>query len=289
MNKQYNPFEERKFETADELWIALGPTNSLFKSPCKLIYRGQENAKWGLLPSILRNKNQPSKYPLIDTADMQVFREARILEIFVEYSDQIGLRIPGDSIHFRDEVLNTQRLDQYVLDPSKWPSSDWFEVMAFAQHHSVPTRLLDWSHRPYVAAYFASSTALVNYSEKDLTDELAIWVMNYELINLYRDIKIVKVPTSITPHLSAQSGLFTVHPHHGVRGQPFSVKGLEEYFSILPNTPLLKLTLPLSEAVNLYKLCHKAGYTAATIYPSADGVGKAVNDSMNLWSIEDVL
>jgi hypothetical protein len=67
--------------------------------------------------------------------------------------------------------------------------------------------------------------------------------------------------SEVTTHLSAQLGLFTISPHDGTRSQPFKVAGLENEFSKLRSSPLLKLRLPVRESLNLLELCSKIGLT----------------------------
>lgn len=95
---------------------------------------------------------------------------------------------------------------------------------------------------------------------------------------------VVQPPGSISPHLAAQAGLFTVHPHDGSREKPFKVFGLENQFSILPYTPLMKLTIPVQESARLHWLCAKIGITGASIYPGADGAGRTVINTVNSWA-----
>lgn len=285
----YENFQVKSFKTAKKLWEALSPTQKLFDDPCNVVYRGQADSSWKLIPTVLRkgDKNPASvMWGKGVKAEEQIFTEIRLLELFAEFCDQVGLRIPGDSPQFRSKVLSSEEQDLYIKHPEQWPNLALLEIMAMAQHHGIPTRLLDWTRQPYVAAYFSASSALANANNWKRGDKLAVWALNIELINLYRRVQIATIAGAVTPHLSAQSGLFTVHPHTGVRGGEFEVLGLEEEFGKIPNTPLLCMTLPVKESPRLYELCNKSGINAATIYRSADGAGKAVLDNLNTWVVD---
>jgi hypothetical protein len=205
--------EEKPAADAAEFWRLLSPEKPLFPASSVLLYRGQANASWPLEPSILRHPE--NKLGVVFRAngevasDDQVIKEWVYLSSFVRFCDSIGLAIPNDSPEFRKIYLDQPGPGIAFIQTTLWPDPILYGLLALAQHHGVPTRLLDWSTRSYVAAYFAISDALRNQKCTPESDRLAVWVLDVTRKGLYPNFETVKVPGGNNANLAAQAGMFT--------------------------------------------------------------------------------
>jgi hypothetical protein len=290
--------EERAASTADEFWDILSPQKTLFAPAHQAIFRGQAAASWSLSPSVLRspeNKRGVWRTGGIVASDKQVFKEWVYLKSFVDNCDAIGLSIPGDTSEFRNAYLNQNAPagpGQAFIYTNLWPDPRLFELLAIAQHHGLPTRLLDWSRRSYVAAYFAISGALARRDNWKDDHRLAVWALDLTAAMHWKKLQTIRVPGGNSANLAAQAGLFTLLRQEGGRGTPFRGETSIDGYFINENTslpiPLVKVPLPVSESCKALALCSLYGLTGATMFPDLYGAARAASDEMaTAWRTED--
>ncbi|MCG6894383.1 MAG: FRG domain-containing protein [Desulfobacteraceae bacterium] len=81
------------------------------------------------------------------------------------------MRLGGSYRHLERHLLrNFRKYSQPVS--SRFPS--FWHLLSIAQHHGLPTRLLDWTYSPYIALHFATA----NHEKFDRDG--VIWVVHFE-------------------------------------------------------------------------------------------------------------
>lgn len=206
-----------------------------------MIFRGHSQITYELMPSIMRKDifASPPTAPQID-----------------EYED-----------HLMDEWRKRARA---FVEPTARENRLHWECLARAQHHYLPTRLLDWTERAATALYFA-----VERDKK--SDFSCVWaIFAPEAIRSGRfshPNQIDKVylfrPPHIVPRITVQQSCFTVHPSD-YRQRPHDwIKGMHFVF-VVRNRHRQKILKGL----------HAVGINRAALFPDLDGVAAHLRETI---------
>lgn len=258
------PYNEIQCKNADEFWDLLDPRNPLrlnlpIEESQKLIYRGQANSEWSLVPSSLRkfNNDKISNKYAEEIVEIE-FNNIKDFILHLSFKQSINQILPTIDVDtlFDNDYFNNQFKDCL----SNWPNKEYYPLVALAQHHNIETRLLDWSKYSYIAAYFASTPHLWN-DDKNV-DFIAVWVY---MPNNSSRISIKELPLSSDKNMNSQLGCFTLVEQKMEIGSLFIIETIDDVSS---EEYLWKIKVHKNQVPSILQICSLHQIHAGSIYSS---------------------
>ena len=176
-------------------------------------------------------------------------------------------------------------------------ATDW-ELLFLMQHYGVPTRLLDWSENPFIALYFAITSAESCRVGGAFVEDSALWVLNTQewnahFVGPYWKGRILAIPDAPlegykptaeaktlasppvamaglhnSPRIVAQRGAFTIFGHNN--------SPMEKIYedTSLPANALVKILIPQAHLPAVRDSLFGFGYADSMLYPDLAGLAK---------------
>lgn len=244
------------FDDFDEFWNFIAPHGFLREG---FIFRGQANSNWSLVPGVFRDENLKKYCSEIDGFSHGLHFEWSFLRDFLSACDNAGLHVPGDSALLRMKYSEANNFS---------PMEDMLPIMAMAQHHGLPTRLLDWTMNSLVAAYFAASSAVKSQSGN--IDNIALWCFDYRKFHKFKNLRKISLPSGYIRNMAQQKGCFiTFLPDAENQSTIDCIEDCVD--SISKASAIFQIELPAKFCSDLLLRCQLYGFSASSLFPDYYG------------------
>ncbi len=297
----------------------------------QVLFRGQnrDDPSWTLLPLAMRRdfqerfvipeyerlKKSISRKDLCLPAEinpegednLRIYIQRRVEEYivrqFTRIADEARLYVPTDS-HLELGGEHKALEDQEICDALEGNFPELYEpgalVFALAQHHRVPTRLLDWTFKPLVAAFFAAyrwprykplsevdhvevdaheeQTCAVRHSDADESSNMVIWAVSRSILNEKdTSLRLITQLRSRIGILQAQDGVFIydICADKRYRENKKWVPFENEFERIEAGNCVYRFLLPNKQRTELLKDLEFYGISATNVMPSFDNVANS--------------
>ena len=311
MTDKIDLFEEVtiRCESAEEFLQELDETHERWGTGSFWVYRGQNDATWELMPSLFRDWQEGTRASY----------EFELIRLFVQNANFANLPIPSNTLGYASRVKEKAGILTQLAIHDFFDDAFVYDfthvVFAIAQHSGVPTRLLDFTHDPLVAAFFASEPMnlyhnlklsadwkktyftdilfayqrsipeaiekldeylhFVGRAEASVPDSIAVWAVRTHDLHSNTTLRVLDHPYTEILNLNSQKGIFICNTDR------YELRGEpwrsfdSELAKLIETSGVFKITLPFARWKDLRSLLVKKRYFTEVLSPSYQLVASA--------------